>query len=470
LPDSETAGDHGTRRVLLPFAVVMLLGLLVIFVLPGQVDRAKDAPATAPETGLVSPAAPVDDAQEARTRAEQALQAGLALRARLELENADAWGEPEWSRSAARTAQGDRLFAQHRFQPAADAYAEARDLLQSLADTREQRFMDAMAQGAKALAANDSDTAMGHFELALAIHPQDADAAQSLERARQRPEVLLALQAGEGAEAAGDPGAAREAYARAVAIDSGYEPATAALARVSGLLEDIGYREAMTRALVELDGGRFGAADRALQEAAGFRPGDVAIQDAKRRLAAARRQAHLEGLRGKAQARVRAEDWAGAIAVYRQALDVDANAGFATAGLAQAEARAELHAQIDHYVDQPSRLYSDEPLANATRLLDSAAAAPVDEPKLAGKIARLSRLVTDAATPQPVRLRSDGMTEVLIYHVGRLGRFENHKLSLRPGDYTVVGSRRGYRDVRMTLQVRPDRPVPVLTVRCEEPV
>jgi len=166
----------------------------------------------------------------------------------------------------------------------------------------------------------------------------------------------------------------------------------------------------------------------------------------------------------------RAEDWKAAAALYRQALKVDRNAGFASDGLDRAQARARLHEQIDHYLDKPSRLYSDEPLANARQLLASAASAPPEEPVLAGKITRLQRLVAEAGTPLPVSLRSDGKTEVVIYHVGRLGQFDSHSMQLRPGDYTVVGSRRGYRDVRKTLRVRPGKPVQELVIRCEEPV
>ena len=39
------------------------------------------------------------------------------------------------------------------------------------------------------------------------------------------------------------------------------------------------------------------------------------------------------------------------------------------------------------------------------------------------------------------------MTEVTIFHVGRLGSFADRVLQLRPGAYTAVGRRDGYRDI-----------------------
>lgn len=471
LPGQDPGDGNGLRWTVLLLGVVLLLGLLVVFVLPGLVDRQAAGPLPSAPAGAVQGhvSAPVDASDDARAVAEQSLQAYLELRARLELDNVSAWGEPEWGRSAALADDGDRQFSQRRFRPAADAYGEALGLLQALAGGMEQRFETAMAEGVRALDADDSDTAIDRFELALAIR-EDAAALQGLERARRRPDVLGFMRLGEQAEGSGDLAAARTAFTQAVELDSEYPPAAAALQRVSTRLADIGYRDAMTRALAALDSGRLSEAGRALQEASGYKPDDVAVGDAQRRLAAARQQSRLAGLRRHADERVHAEDWQGAVSVYRQALKVDPNAGFATDGLALAQSRARLHEQIDHYLGKPSRLYSDEPLANAGQLLEAAAGAPGDEPVLAGKIARLRRLVTEAATPLPVSLRSDGETEVVIYHVGRLGQFDSHSMQLRPGDYTVVGSRRGYRDVRKTLSVRPGKPGPVLVIRCEEPV
>jgi hypothetical protein len=78
----------------------------------------------------------------------------------------------------------------------------------------------------------------------------------------------------------------------------------------------------------------------------------------------------------------------------------------------------------------------------------------------------LSSLVQAAKTPVRVVIESDHLTHVAIYRVGKLGLFARHELSLRPGTYTVVGSRDGYRDERLELTVKPG-PEPIrVTVVC----
>jgi hypothetical protein len=54
--------------------------------------------------------------------------------------------------------------------------------------------------------------------------------------------------------------------------------------------------------------------------------------------------------------------------------------------------------------------------------------------------------------------------------VGNLGSFAATTLELRPGTYTAVGSRNGYRDVRETFSIIPGRPLEPIRVQCVEPI
>jgi len=178
----------------------------------------------------------------------------------------------------------------------------------------------------------------------------------------------------------------------------------------------------------------------------------------------------LSRLRLQALDATEEENWQAAAGLYQKALAVDAGAAFARTGLVRANGRLQLHKQLDHYLSDPARLSSPEPLANVEKLLSAAGEAPAGEPRLAEKISLLRRHVAEARVPLPVRFYSDGETEVVIYHVGRFGRFRDHQLELRPGTYTAVGSRAGYRDVRRVFTVLPGKPPPPIDIRCEEPV
>ena len=91
-------------------------------------------------------------------------------------------------------------------------------------------------------------------------------------------------------------------------------------------------------------------------------------------------------------------------------------------------------------------------------------------PRLADQKKELSILLKRAATPLPVRMVSDNLTEVSIYKIGKLGRFTAQDLSLRPGVYVAVGIRTGFRDVRLEFRVAPDIELQPIVVQCEEAI
>lgn len=457
----QARGEAGNYRWLwLSLAAVLILGLAVIFILPTAIQSPQQA--TTPADSIVTPGV------EYRDVANQAMQDWLQLRARLELGHASHWGEPAWSQSQQAADSGARMLAQRQFSDAARHYEQALQALQQLDSERDTRLAAALATAKQALANNQLEKAVEQFELALAIQADNQDARFGLARSESRPAVLQIMAAGEHAESDGDLVAAQVAYQEAALLDPEYEPPAAAFNRVSAALEAGAFQEAMTRALTALDKGQLGVAEKALAEANGLRPSDAAVINARQRLAQARQQARLDSLRRQAGVHVKAENWQAASVVYRKMLAMDSMAGFARSGLERAEARLELNRQFDHYLKKPERLYASQPLENAEKLLSAASRAPADEPKLAKKITRLQRMVTQASTPVTVSLQSDGETDISIYHVGQLGTFTNQQLELLPGSYTVVGTRSGYRDTRKQLSVDPGKPGITLMIRCEE--
>jgi len=471
LDDGAAVASRGRLWIWALLGTLLLLALAVVFALPNILEPAQPVDNVPVISSSAPPTPdPAGDTAASREQAQRLLQDYLQLRARLELLNAGAWGEPDWGESAARATAGDRYFAQLQFAAARQEYQAALDRLQRLEASRADMLASALEAAGRALAADDVIGAIAGFEAALRIEPEHPDAIRGIAKANSRGAAIEQMNLGRAAEANEDLDAALTAYRQAGQLDPDYAAAQLALKRVGAEIDARDFTVAMTQALNALDAGQTVAADKALAEAARLRPGDPAVKDARQRLQGMRAQAGLNRLRRKAAERVRAEDWSGAIAAYRKALRIDSAAAFARAGLGRAEERVKLHEQFDHYLDKPSRLYSAAPLANAEKLLAAASTAPRDEPQLAKKITRLRGLVEAATLPVRVTLNSDGETSVVIYHVGRLGKFDHHQLDLRPGDYTVVGSRPGYRDVRKVIRVRPGASLSPVLVRCEEAI
>jgi hypothetical protein len=172
----------------------------------------------------------------------------------------------------------------------------------------------------------------------------------------------------------------------------------------------------------------------------------------------------------RAEKEERDEAWESAVDTYNSILEIDANLLFAQQGLGRAKRMAALHAQLDEYIAKPDSLSAVSTMSRATGLVVDITRMPQIGPRLSGQRDQLSRLLKRAATPLTVRLVSDNVTNVSIYKVGKLGSFETRELDLRPGTYVAVGSRAGYRDVRLEFRVAPEIELQPVVVRCEEAI
>ena len=91
-------------------------------------------------------------------------------------------------------------------------------------------------------------------------------------------------------------------------------------------------------------------------------------------------------------------------------------------------------------------------------------------PRLQQQLTAVESLLEKAQVPAEVQLVSDNLTEVTLYQVGVLGRFESQVLMLKPGNYVAVGTRAGYRDVRAEFEVGFDGRSTPVTITCIEEV
>jgi serine/threonine protein kinase/tetratricopeptide (TPR) repeat protein len=483
--DDESATSQPNRSRILRiatgglFAVLAVLVVVVFGVLPRWVeDRAPAGGTSASSIAAESPLTiPPDDenpmaaaesdprasAEQARALFEQRLRALVGL-------EAHRW--EAWKFSVARDFgdEGARQFGGAEFSAAEAAYRRGIDQLAAIEATIPDVVAAAVADGEKALAKGDSAAATEAFELAIRLDPSNIRAQQGHRRAQVLDQVLELMDRGAAAERTGDLDAAAVAYRRAAQLDPLWTDARDATQRVTAAAERRTFSEHMSRVLAALDAGNLAIAREAVADARNMRPGSPEVAEADRRISNEQRRRTLATLRADARQAESAEAWAEAVDLYTQVLAIDGNLAFAKTGKRRAAARLELGAAIEYHLGHPGRLVDDDVFGEAISLLERARTIDPRGPLLSGQITRLDALVTRSSIPVPVSLHSDNETQVVIYKVGRLGVFSRKTLELRPGTYTVVGTRPGFRDVRLEITVKPDGPNPPVVVRCKEEV
>lgn len=472
-PRPAQAPDRNYALMGSALVVLVILALVVIFLLPRwvadeePVEEAVQAPVQAQPP---APEIPAEELAALRAQADELLAELLTQEGRLEVESVEDWGGADWERYQTLFRAGDDAYLAEAFQNAVPAYRSALALGVTLLNRSQDIIRRALAAGNEALVAGNAELSAEQFELVLGIDPEHPQARVGLARAQSLPEVLALMEQGKARDEAGDFAGAAQAYRAALELDGDWQPARAALNDVNRRAANARFDSLISRGLSALAQEDYDDAQQLFVAALEMRSDS---QDAKDGLAQADQGLKLDQIalaEARAAAFERRELWEQAIEQYRAALQSDDSLAFALEGLRRAQARADLDAKLDNLIGSPDLLFDGRVLSDAGALLSEARASAEIGPRLEEQIAELDRLVTLASTPITVELRSDAQTNVTLYRVGQLGTFMSHQVELRPGPYTAVGSRDGYRDVRVPFTVLPGRALAPVEVVCVEPI
>ena len=230
------------------------------------------------------------------------------------------------------------------------------------------------------------------------------------------------------------------------------------------------FSEAMTEALAALDRKDYAAARDGFARAQAARPEAPEAASGLAQAEEGLRNLAIAGHRERGRELESSESWRSAEAEYDAALALDGSLRFAREGKERSAAHAILQEKLEFQVGHPERLTDARALEEAESLVEVARGSEDTGPKRREAIGKLEALVAAYSRPIPVSIVSDALTEVTLSRVGRLGKFDQKVLEVRPGRYVAIGSRTGFRDVRVEFEVQPDKPLAPIPVRCNEAI
>jgi len=238
----------------------------------------------------------------------------------------------------------------------------------------------------------------------------------------------------------------------------------------SGGFADDPYAKAAGEGFAALGAGQLDKARRAFEKARALRPDGPEALAGLRRVEAARGTHSVSVRRAEAEDLEDEERWQDALDVYDTALRQDGSLAWAQEGRLRAGARLQLGDSLQALIDHPERLSNARLRDEAAALLQTAEQQPSSGPVLRTQIARLTSLLPTLDRPVRLSLVSDNRTQITIPSVGSFGSFARHEIELKPGHYTVIGTRDGYREVRRDITVSPGEEFLTVNVSCSEPI
>ena len=418
-------------------------------------------------------ASPVDSAGNATS---QQAQVEEALR-RLEetLESVSTAGSPLPGQVAAleRIALGkEKALEAHRDGDAdsalrllAAAQREAEEVVRE-ADTRYRLGLRAAKD---AYAAGNPEAARMHVAQALEQRPDSAEAQAWEARIARLPDLLAQRRKAEDARGAGKLREERTALRRIVALDPGDAGAKARVQAVERQLRERAFDRTIAQGRRAVEKKKPEEAKRAVAEAQRRRPGHEDTRELQAQVAALERTLERDRRLADAEQAAARDDWEAALRAFKEARAIKPIHDGAVGGSGLAARIVAAQRAVDDFLARPERLGSPTVAGAARETLRGAKALASLSARLETSAGALERAIEAGQTPVPVRILSDGRTEIGIRGVGRVGRTEERVIELRPGAYVFEGKRPGYRSrlVEVTVQAGGGAPVEVRIV-CDE--
>lgn len=465
------------------FALLIVIAGIVFFVLPRSAQQ-REAPAAPPPAAQTTPASETTASPTAQqltplelAKREQLQKEGndiasklLRLQVGLEDQGVQLWAPDDYKKVLDLSGSGDDAYRSSNYQKALNLYKQGVTLLQELTSRVPAVKADNLKAGQAALGTGDYQTAIKAFTIANAIDPSDDAIKHDLARSQNLEKVLALTKDARSLESAGKIDQAHSKFTAAVSLDPDWLPAKQGLDEINARIAKRAFDDAMSVAFTALGSKQYDKARTAFQRASKILPHSTQPADGLQQVDIAVRQDKIETRRRQADVAAKAEDWHGAIAAYDKILALDPTLVFANDGLKQAKARLDLQENMQRFIDKPTLMASNDELATARKLLVSAAGVAVAGPKLQAQMDKLSQLISLARIPVPVELKSDNHTDVTVYRVGHLGKLQATSINLVPGEYTIVGRRSGYRDVRRQITVLGGHVIAPVTVSCTEKI
>ncbi len=412
----------------------------------------------------------LDDEGRARFNAESTLGELLSALQVLEGRGIERWAIQEHRAARKLYAEGDDAYLKKDFEYSEECYLGALSVLEPLYARIEPTFQKAYGEAVTAFDAGQRLEALRLFELAVAITPNHPGALVGYERAKNQEAVLRLVEQGLDYEEDIDLDAAQSSFEQAISLDELWQPAHDGILRVAKTRTKMEFDTRMTEGFDAIAVGDYLGARAAFRVAKQLLPGSTEPADGLLQVDQGLRLEDITTLEREAKSLEQDEHWDAVVSTYEEILKVDKTLSFASDGLAKGRQMSALHTRLDKLIAEPDQLSTPKVMQSATKLVVDITIRPNVGARLAGQRDELSRLLKRAATPLPVPLLSDNVTEVFIYKIGRVGNFMRKEISLRPGTYVVVGTRPGFRDVRLEFRVAPEIDMEPVVVQCEEPI
>lgn len=366
---------------------------------------------------------------------------------------------------------GKQFLTEGSFTASKTKLTEATDKLQALADSISNYIRENAALGHRYIAQGQGAKAIEAFTNLLSIDPQNESAILQIERAKTADDVFNLVKKGEVQERSEAFEEALIAYQQAFQKDPKSAKAQNGVSRVRRKIENRDFSKYLTIAQNAEQSYRFDEAIENFQLALAIFPDRKELADSIVKARTDKRQSDITTLVTRAYAlESENRDWEGARVIYQQLIDMEPNLQEAKDGLLRTGKVIRSILRYEKYLEIAAIEAKRLQYQLARQSWDQAMRSKPDYLELTDEAKRLQQHLITQSRPVQVLFISDMATWVSVQGptAKKPTKLKESTMNLLPGDYRIIGRKKGYEDIQYRLQVRGGVAQSPLTVICDE--
>ncbi len=412
--------------------------------------------------------APDSPACASRTQALELLREVNATAERLQVMSPERWAGNAYTDGLSAFEAAQQAILKSEFSTALSDLENAKSLLMGVEGSAVGVALQSAMEGWNKLDAGNPEIALEMFDLALLIQPDNAGAMSGRNRALVYEQVRTLESESRRLLQSGNAVEAEKKLRQAAQLDAADPAIQSSLAEVSAAVREEKLAAATKLGYQALEQGSYRHAADYFDRALAMDSQSAAAREGKKLALAELAVQQRQSYEAQSAAAVEQGRWAEAITSAEAALRLDPASSAARASLQQATRGQQLEASLDQILSAPSRLSDAGAYKDAQAVAQAARSAGDLGPQAPRKIEALETLLASMAKPQKLEVVSDGSTIVAVERVGSLGQIDKVTIELKPGKYVLRGSRQGYRDVRMEIDVASGSSLNSYEIICNE--
>ena len=315
---------------------------------------------------------------------------------------------------------------------------------------------------------DDHDLSLGLIEQALLFDPGAVTLKKLKEKISRLPGILESLRDAQTARAENNPQKELFHLEEVYSFDPTRDKVQWRMESLRAEIREENFASSISIAMASVEQKELLKAWREFEEAKNIFPDRSELRVVERAIRTLELEIKIRELLTLAEAASNNDEWKKAERYFLKAETIAPNNKRVVEGIKISEQVINATAIVEKYIACPHRLSSDNVAKSAQDFLWDQAKVAQFSGLLSAKMDRLEQLVISYGTKVAVRLVSDELTFVSIRGLGSVGKISEKVIQIRPGKYTIEGSREGFRSKLVEFEIKPESKLFSIEIYCDE--